>query len=558
MANSGSGGAISMKLLFLGGVGDDVTGSSTLISLEIDGKERYGLVDAGGFQGEGNRNYFFPVNASSLDFVVITHAHYDHIGLLPKLYKDGFNGKVYITEQAKAQGHLILQDAANINLRNSEYVKCGGNNLKNQKVKFEKGKKKATSLRDIRNYDDTISQIDEITDSLLYSHDDVAGVINLYEVVKPNSFFEIYEGKVYGRVIPTTHQNGAVQLELYTANENESLGVLFTGDIGPKVSLLYDAEMNFVNNKINFGIIESLHGTDAPLETLEDSIAALEKLIKTSIKKGKTVVLSGFSLDRDAILVYLINKMYEKGATFKSYFDAPLALSELICYQNSYKREYELSVHENKKMPWFRDLGANPFSLDKFEVVTNINEHIRLMNTTSPKVIVTSSANGNGGRIVDFFDKFIQDSNTVFVFCGWIYPESPSKLLLDTQSGQIVDLGYARYKKKCETVQLHGFSSHGYIDDIIEKFYYYPCMEHVILNHGELNSKEAVADVLLETFGVRSEIPMMYDAYELSKSEIRKLESLEVQTFFGEVLNDFNMRCVLEELETKRKEKSEG
>lgn len=146
MTKSESGKKPTVKLMFLGGVGDDVTGSSTLVSIEIDGKNRYGLIDVGGYQGTDNRNAYFPVDATKIEFVVITHAHYDHIGLLPKLYKDGFAGKVYITEQARAQGKLILQDAANINLRNSEYSKCGGTKLKTEKRKYEKRKEKGGNV----------------------------------------------------------------------------------------------------------------------------------------------------------------------------------------------------------------------------------------------------------------------------------------------------------------------------------------------------------------------------------------------------------------------------
>lgn len=550
-----------MQLMFLGGVENEVTASSTLISVIIDGEKRYGLVDIGGYQGSANVNEYFPVNASMLDFVVVTHAHYDHIGLLPKIYREGFRGKVYITEQAKNQGHLILQDAANINLKNSEYNKCGGKELESKKNKFEKDKRKSLRPRDVKNFDSSISSLDEVIDSVLYSHEDVKGVLHLYEVIKPNTEFAIFDGKLRGKLIPTTHQNGAIQLELYyTQSDSEEFGVLFTGDVGPYNSLFYCADDDTINPNINYGIIESLHGIEPPAETLEESIFNLEKLIKKSIRKGKTVILSGFSLDRDAMLVYLINKMFEKGAHFKAYFDAPLAHSELMCYQNSYNKEYErrksgVSKDEENDL-WFKDLGKNPFGLERFEVITKTPEHIGLLNTTSPKVVVTSSANGNGGRIVDFFDKFIQDSNTVFVFCGWIYPESPSRLLLNTEQGQIVDFGYSRYKKNCETVQLHGFSSHGYFEDILDKLYAYPKMSKLILNHGDLVSKESMAKALEELFDVDVHIPMLYDAYELSSNTLRKMEEFEIHEAFGNVVSDFNMRNVLEEFENAKIEKA--
>lgn len=550
MTKSESGKKTSVKLMFLGGVGDDVTGSSTLVSIEIEGKNRYGLIDVGGYQGASNRNAYFPVDATKIEFVVITHAHYDHIGLLPKLYKDGFKGKVYITEQAKAQGKLILQDAANINVRNSEYTKCGGSKLKAEKRRYEKEKKKAVTCRDVKNYDVAISQLDDIIASVLYSLEDVSGLTPLYEVIKPNKLFTIFDGKVFGRFIPTTHQNGAIQFELYYKENDERIGVLFTGDIGPDNSLLYESKDGYINTEIEYGVVESLHGVEWPEETLEDSISILEKLINKSIRKGKTVVISGVSLDRDAMLVYLINRMFAKGARFKAYFDAPLALSELICYQNFYKQEYEKRMTScDTDDLWFKDLGKDPFSLERFEVITKIPEHTQLLNSSEPKVILTSSANGNGGRVVDFFDKLIQDSNTVFVFCGWIYPESPSSILLNTEPGQIVDFGYSRYKKNCETIQLHGFSSHGYWSEVLEKFFMYPAMREVILNHGEWEVKEKLKKEIVETFEMGVHIPMLYEAYEISKESIKPLGELEVNNFFEEVLEEYNMKCVLEEIE---------
>lgn len=550
MTKSESGKKTSVKLMFLGGVGDDVTGSSTLVSIEIEGKNRYGLIDVGGYQGASNRNAYFPVDATKIEFVVITHAHYDHIGLLPKLYKDGFKGKVYITEQAKAQGKLILQDAANINVRNSEYTKCGGSKLKAEKRRYEKEKKKAVTCRDVKNYDVAISQLDDIIASVLYSLEDVSGLTPLYEVIKPNKLFTIFDGKVFGRFIPTTHQNGAIQFELYYKENDERIGVLFTGDIGPDNSLLYESKDGYINTEIEYGVVESLHGVEWSEETLEDSISILEKLINKSIRKGKTVVISGFSLDRDAMLVYLINRMFAKGARFKAYFDAPLALSELICYQNFYKQEYEKRMTScDTDDLWFKDLGRDPFSLERFEVITKIPEHTQLLNSSEPKVILTSSANGNGGRVVDFFDKLIQDSNTVFVFCGWIYPESPSSILLNTEPGQIVDFGYSRYKKNCETIQLHGFSSHGYWSEVLEKFFMYPAMREVILNHGEWEVKEKLKKEIVETFEMGVHIPMLYEAYEISKESIKPLGELEVNNFFGDVLEEYNMKCVLEEIE---------
>lgn len=541
----------SINLMFLGGAGDDVTGSSTLVAVEIDGETRYGLIDVGGYQGEGNRNFYFPVNAPKIDFVIITHSHYDHIGLLPKLYKEGFSGVVYITQQTREQGHLIMQDAASINVENSEYKKIGGKKLEKTRRSYETQKRKVANCRDVRNLDNAISQIEEIIDSPLYTLEDVKDLKSLYKVVKPYTLFPIYKEKLFAKLIPTTHHNGSVQVELYY-KDKDKLGILFSGDIGPDNSLLYKKREEFVNTQIDYGVIESLHGTEDAIETLEESAKKLEKIIREGIKGGKNVILAGFSLDRNSMLVYLINRMKARKAKFKAYFDAPLALKQNQNYQNSYRRESEIrnvsSDEEVTRNLWFKDLGKDPFSLDHFNVITAVAEHIKLLNTSGPKVIVTASANGNGGRIVDFFDKYIQDSNTVFVFCGWIYPESPSSILHNTEEGKIVDFGTRRYIKRCQTYQLHGFTSHGRLPEVFSKLYSYPKIKKVILNHGEPKSKKDIKEAISKEFGIPSHIPELYDAYSVSKESIRKLDDAEILEIFDPALIMRNMDYVLDEI----------
>lgn len=553
----------SINLMFLGGVGDDVTGSSTLVAIDLENERRYGLIDVGGYQGEGNRNYFFPVDATKIDFVIITHAHYDHIGLLPKLYKDGFRGHVYISEQAKYHGNLILQDTAVINIENSECSLYGVKKLNKARESFENKKKKATTCRDIRNLDSAISQLDDIIQSPLYTGEHVKELLNYYEIVKPYSLFTIYEEKVFARLIPTTHQNGAVQVEFYYKDEDEQIGILFTGDIGSDNSLLYEKRMDFVNYDIDYAVLESLHGTAVPEETLEDSIRRLEEIIRAGMKKNKRVILAGFSLDRDAMLVYLINKMFAKGVKFDAYLDAPLAYSQLMGYTSFYKREDEVrrisKDEESLKYIYFKDLGRDPFNLSKIKAITKYKYHLELLNEGSGKreVIITASANGSGGRIVDFFDKYIQDSDTIFVFCGWVYPGSPSQILHSTPSGEIVDFGYRRFKKNCETYQLHGLSSHGYLPEIFSKLYSYPKVKEVILNHGETSSKEDVRYAIKKEFDIPSHIPNLYDAYEVSKDSIRILENGEALKIFSEVILPFNMESVLAEIAENVEEKIE-
>ena len=547
---------LPVNVMFLGGVGDDVTGSSALISFVVHGEQRYCLVDAGGYQGPFNRNRYFPVKAEKIDFIIITHAHYDHIGLAPKLYKDGFRGKIYLTNQAARQGMGILMDAANIQEMEFEGISYQRSFVEKERQRLKNKKKKQTSYKEVQKLDQSISQFEEILEHVIYTKDDVREMSSLLFPVKPDSLVELYDGMVAFRFFVNPHQNGAVEVELFYGQGENRMGVFFSGDIGPNHSLLYK-ERDYLryHEEIDFCVMESLHGLEEPVETLDDSITKLESIITKGMKTGKNVILVGFSLDRNAMLVYLLNRMFQKKMKFDAYFDSPLGLSELFLYQDFYNREHLDNLMKPSEK-WFKDLGEKPFDLGRFkEVVDSKNDHIMLLNTPGPKVVITASANGTGGRVVDFFDTLIQEKNAVFVFCGWIYPGSPSYLLDDAERGEIVDLNGKRYIKHCETVRLHGLSSHGYFDEFLSVLATFPNKKGVFLTHAEMSAKRAIAETNTSS-KYSMAIPMLYDAYCLSKEEeILQLSADEKLAIFGEVLITGNIDTILLEMEEQKKTK---
>ncbi len=540
----------ALDLMFLGGVGNDVTGSSTLVAFTVGNQKKYGLIDVGGFQGEDNRNFFYPVKAENIAFVIITHAHYDHIGLLPKLYHDGFRGKIYITEQAMAQGNYLLEDAAHIQEYELDGYAIRRKDAEQGKQNLEKQKAKLSALRDVRNIDNSISQYEEILENALYTIDDVRGLRTLFVVTRPNTLVSVIDNLLSFRFFVNPHQNGAVEVELFYGDMRQKLGVFFSGDMGSSQSLLYRARDSFrIDESIDYAVMESLHGIEEREETLEESEKRLERIIVDGVKNGKNIILAGFSLDRNAMLVHLINRMFDKGLKFDAYFDSPLGFLELSLYQSYYARE-----HDDKNYPeddkWFKDLGKKPFDLSRFaKTVKTINHHIELLNTSGPKVVITASANGTGGRVVDFFDKFVQDDHTIFVFCGWIFPKSPSFLLHRAEKGKMVELGGKRYIKRCETIRLHGFSSHGYYDEFLSILQTFPSKKGVILNHAEREAKEALVD-MIESPKYQTKVPSVGDAYHLSKIDgIELLTEGDKMNLFGDALLDYNYRNFLLEVE---------
>ena len=204
-------------------------------------------------------------------------------------------------------------------------------------------------------------------------------------------------------------------------------------------------------------------------------------------------------------------------------------MTQLAIYQSTYN---------NGNSKWFRNLGSNPFDTSTFKVIgSNRESKESALHGVGPRVIVTASANGYGGRIVNYFANCIQRDDYVFVFCGWIVPDSPSYNLHEAKRGKIVELSDgSRYIKRCETIRLHGFSSHGYFEEMISHLNTYPSCTTLILNHARETDKKKVEECILNFFDGNILSPCRLEAYELACGSARKLTEDETNRAFEQIL----------------------
>lgn len=517
-----------------GAAGDEVTGSGTLLRIEYHKKIVYGLIDAGIIQGKNYcRNFEFPVEGGKLDFVVLTHAHADHFAGLPML--KGFEGKIYATQSTINQGIEILEDAAH-NHEQEAVEELGIPFEAYQRICSELERLEKRGATNLERYKALSNEVNEIRSGALYLPEDVEEIKKHFDAVLPYQDVMIAEG-VYIRLIPSTHQNGAVSVELYVGDYGEdSVNVSFSGDIGPSDSFLYKNHSYTPNRLIKYCVMESLHGIEDKKQTPEDAHEELTKIVLDGIRRGKTVIEVVFALDRSAIALYSNNRAkQERNVTFKNYFDSRLAVKELIHYQNDYS---------SKNNVWFKDLGPKPFSTEETIILGKYAAHLNVVRSREPKVVITASAFGEGGRVLDYFDHYIQDENAIFVFLGWLSPECNSYKLLSAEKGKIVELHglpSSHYVKHCETYQISGFSSHGYYPEFIEYIERFPCLNGVILNHAAMEVKESLREKLKESHDFDIRIPEMYDScersfYSLTAKEMREIPPLEGYKIFEDVL----------------------
>ena len=488
MDNKDKGKMLSVSLEFLGATDGIVTGSANLVTITRGDTIRKILVDFGCFQGEHeymNEERF--INPDEVDCVILTHAHLDHCGGVPLLFvSDGemipFTGKIYGSRETLDQASHILRNAAKLN---EERIRGYKSVYEHTKASLAKDKEKATreeaKPKDIAAIDSAVSCIEEEEKSVGYTMEDVDEAIRHFypidfcrgrkEIVEQT----LFEG-IYARFIPTSHINGSTMVEIVATYGSEQYTIVFTGDIGKESTILYRQMKFHPNTSANAIVMESLHGTDEPIETLSESISLLKKIIRRAVKKQKTVIIPTFALDRSAGLIKILNDFMDQGMYLQCFFDSSLAETELRCYINSYLGETSA---------WFNYDQGYPFKLERFKIITNYQDHMLAAKYTGPNIFITASGMGFGGRVIDYFEHHIQSEDSIFVFPGFLTEGCPSRILLEANQGDMVEINGRRYIKHCETIQLHGFSSHGYFGDKLKILLNYPNAKTVFLNHGD-------------------------------------------------------------------------
>ena len=476
---------LSMKVQFFGAAGDDVTGSANLITITQENRVRNLLVDCGSYQGyDGMSDDHISENAfiepGSIDAILLTHAHLDHCGEIPYLYKMGYTGEVYASEETLTQAAAIMYDSANINRR-----KIPGDALEKVAELGEKVRKKAKrGKKEIKIEENFIEQeLDGLKSMALYLEEDVDEARKHFRPVDPLKKFKLFDG-IYVRFVPNTHQNGSTSIEIYAEYQGEKKSISFSGDIGPSNSYLYRNMEYEPNFEIDACVVESLHGVKEPIETFDESAKKLKELIrKMVIQKKKSLFIGVFALDRSAMILSLLNDFRRSGMNFPVWFDSPLGETQLNNYIASYNKSDKV---------WFREFKNDPFDYTHVRFSTYYRSHMDLVRDDTPKVVIVTSCMGYGGRIRDYFEHHIQNDKAVFAFAGYLPDKSPSKELCDGEIGRIVEVDGYRYVKHCQTIQFHGFSSHGYYPEMMNFVNRYPNAAYVFLNHAPLAEKEDV------------------------------------------------------------------
>jgi len=465
-----------MKIAFHGAA-RAVTGSKHLITLKNNTQI---LLDCGMFQGMGEvtekLNSYFGFESSNISYVILSHAHIDHCGLLPRLVAGGFKGIIYATPATMDLTRILLMDSAKIQEQDAAYL--------NRKRKEH-----------------------EAVEKPLYTEDDVIKTLGLFKVVNYNEDFKINE-ELTLHFTDAGHILGSAAVHLTINEDNRFKRITFSGDVGRYDDLLLKSPQRF--DQSDYIIMESTYGDSLhkDLDPIEDMLL---NIIKNTclVKKGK-VIIPAFSVGRTQELLYALNGLSLKNELpdLPIYVDSPLSIEATEVLKN-HPEVYNSEVKKVLKV------DADIFNFNRLKFIESVEESKALNSDPRPCVIISASGMAEGGRIRHHIKNNIGNKKNTILMVGYAEPNSlGGKLLAGNKS---VYLFRENYDVLAEVASIKSMSAHGDYEDLL---HFLACQDpskvkQLFLVHGEYEVQQNFAVKLKEQGFKHVSIPEYHQEYEI-------------------------------------------
>ncbi len=476
-----------MKITFLGAA-EAVTGSNFLV--ETNNKKF--LIDCGLIQGkeiEEERNYDdFLYDPKSIDFMILTHAHIDHSGRIPKLYNEGYRGPIYATK--------ATVDLCSIMLADSGYIQEQEADWKSRKRKRE-GKKLIEPL---------------------YTAQDAVNSLELFEKVHYKNIYQIDEN-IKARFTDAGHMLGSAIVELWITEDGKEEKIVFTGDIGNNQITLLD-KLQFVD-EADYLVMEATYG-DRIHERNDEKAQLFLEIVSKTLKRGGNVVIPSFAVGRTQEILYEINKIkdnldqeqlqifkeqYEELMSAKVYVDSPLAISATEIFQ----RNMNLFGEEVRE---YLSSGDNPLEFKGLNFSKTAEESKSLNFTKEPIIVISASGMCEVGRIKHHLKHNLWNPKNTILFVGY---QAPGTLGHGIISGEKkVKIFGEEIAVNAEIQYIEAYSGHAdqeFLLEFISRFEKKP--RNIFLVHGAENALENFKNLVIDIFKIETIIPAFGDAFIL-------------------------------------------
>jgi len=464
-----------MKIAFHGAA-RAVTGSKHLITLSDNTQI---LLDCGMFQGMGDvtekLNSYFGFDPKAITYMVLSHAHIDHVGLLPRLVAEGFTGKIFSTPGTMDLARILLLDSAKIQEQDADYAQ-----RKNRGSEIEEP---------------------------LYTEDDVIKTMSMFTVADYNEDLEI-NPRISLRFTDAGHILGSAAVHLKILDEGKETRITFSGDVGRYGDLLLNNPQTFP--QADYILLESTYG-DSLHKDLEPIEEMLLQIIHDTciVRKGK-VIIPAFSVGRTQELLYALNSLELKNKLpdIPYYVDSPLSIEATEVLKN-HPEVYNNGVKQVLKV------DEDPFNFKGLKFIELVEESKALNNDPRPCVIISASGMADSGRVKHHIRNNIGNAKNTILMVGYAEPRSLGGRLV--AGAKTVDIFHEAYQVTAQVKSIRSMSAHGDYEDLL---HFVACQDpnlvkQIFLVHGEYNVQQNFADKLKEKGFKHIAIPQYHQEYEI-------------------------------------------
>ena len=454
-----------------------MTGSSHLLTLDNGFTI---LLDCGLYQGRDkamrnfNRDWHF--DPKSIDCVVLSHAHIDHAGRLPRLVKDGFLGEIFSTHASRSLCSIMLLDSARIQERDAEY--------KNKKGR-KSGKKHVKPLYRSKHANETMKRFC----SMPYDR-----------------WFKIHPD-VEVQYRDAGHILGSANVTMKIKENGKEVIFGFTGDIGrPNRPILRDPQSM---PEVDYLICESTYGDKDHESKAEEADKFLDLIKHTCLEKKGKLIIPAFSVGRTQEIVYMLDQMESQGVLprIPVYVDSPLAVNATQIF-GTHPECYDNELNE------YLLVDDNPFGFNNLLYVRDVEVSKSLNLSNEPCIIVSSSGMMNAGRVRHHLRNNVDNPKNTFLMVGYCTPDTPGGMLING----IKEIKLFGEKKpvRAQVERIESFSAHGDRHEMINFIRNQKRLKKMFLVHGEYDTQIAFKELLHKYITDDVEIPSLGQEFRLS------------------------------------------